>query len=177
MVANATIFCYDVRMLIQPAPSKPAETAWILLIRTQQVLLGQVETALKKAGLPPLSWYDVLLELGRDADAGLRQYEIGERVLLNKHNLSRLIDRLENEGLVKRQACDVDGRGNMVRITEKGAQLKQTMWPVYAKEIQSLIAEPLTADQLRSLAEMMQRLLEKHVVKHRVEATSGRRSG
>lgn len=150
---------------MKTVPSKQTESAWVLLIRGQQVLLGKVETALKEAGLPPLSWYDVLLELSRDPGSGLRQYEIGERILLNKHNLSRLIDRLESDGLVKRQACDVDGRGNIVKITEKGAQLKQEMWPVYAKTIQELIAEPLTATQVRSLAVIMNTLLEKHVVK------------
>lgn len=147
---------------MEPTPSKQTETAWVLLVRTQQVLLGQVEAALKEAGLPPLPWYDVLLELSRDPEAGLRQYEIGERVLLNKHNLSRLIDRLEADGLVKRQACDDDGRGNVVKITRKGLQTKQQMWPVYAKAIQHLIAEPLTAAQTRSLAEILNALLEPH---------------
>jgi len=146
-------------------PSKQVETAWVLLIRAQQVLLAQVETALKNAALPPLSWYDVLLELSRDPDSGLRQFEIGERVLLNKHNLSRLIDRLESDGLVKRKACDIDGRGNTVKITKKGMQLKQEMWPVYAKAIQELIAEPLTATQVRSLTDVMSTLLEQHSVK------------
>jgi DNA-binding MarR family transcriptional regulator len=110
---------------------------------------------LKEAGLPPLSWYDVLLELSRDPDSGLRQFEIGERVLLNKYNLSRLIDRLESNELVKRQACDMDGRGNIVKITKKGMQLKQAMWPVYAKTIQALVGEPLTTTQLRSLTEIV----------------------
>lgn len=147
---------------MEPTPSKQTETAWVLLVRTQQVLLGQVEAALKEAGLPPLPWYDVLLELSRDPEAGLRQYEIGERVLLNKHNLSRLIDRLEADGLVKRQACDDDGRGNVVKITRKGLQTKQQMWPVYARAIQQLIAEPLTAAQTRSLTEILNALLEPH---------------
>lgn len=146
-------------------PSQQTETAWVLLIRAQQVLLGQVESALKDAGMPPLPWYDVLLELSRTPNTGLRQYEIGERVLLNKHNLSRLIDRLESEGLVKREACDMDGRGNIVKITGKGARVKQMMWPVYAKAIQELIAEPLTATQVRSLTDIMNALLEKHTVK------------
>lgn len=146
-------------------PSQQTQTAWVLLVRTQQVLLSYVEAALKNADMPPLSWYDVLLELSRNPRAGLRQYEIGERVLLNKHNLSRLIDRLESNGLVKRQACDIDGRGNTVKITGKGAQLKQKMWPVYAKTIQELIADPLPATQVRSLADIMNALLEKHIIK------------
>lgn len=163
LVANATSVGYTVFM--KTVPSQQTETAWVLLIRVQQVLLGQVEAALKDAGMPPLSWYDVLLELSRNSGAGLRQYEIGERVLLNKHNLSRLIDRMESDGLVKRQACEIDGRGNIVKITGKGAQLKQEMWPVYAKAIQELIAEPLTATQVLSLTDIMNALLEKHIVK------------
>lgn len=150
---------------MKTAPSQQTETAWVLLVRVQQVLLGEVEAALKDAGMPPLSWYDVLLELSRNPAAGLRQYEIGERVLLNKHNLSRLIDRLESDGLVKRQTCDIDGRGNIVKITGKGAQLKQEMWPVYAGKIQELIAEPLTAKQVQSLTDIMNALLEKHKLK------------
>jgi len=143
-------------------PSKQTETAWILLIRSQQILLNQVENALKAAGLPPLAWYDVLLELGRDQATGLRQFEIGERVLLNKHNLSRLIDRLETEGLVKRQECDSDGRGNVVKITKKGMQIKLQMWVIYAKSIQELIAEPLSSTQIRGLIEIMHALIERH---------------
>lgn len=150
---------------MKTVPSQQTETAWILLIRAQQVLLGYVEAALKDAGMPPLSWYDVLLELSRNPRAGLRQYEIGERVLLNKHNLSRLIDRLEGDGLVKRQVCDIDGRGNIVKITGKGAQLRQEMWPVYAKTIQELIADPLTATEVRSLTDIMSALLEKHIIR------------
>lgn len=150
---------------MKKVPSPQTETAWVLLIRAQQVLLGYVEAALKEASMPPLSWYDVLLELSRNPRAGLRQYEIGERVLLNKHNLSRLIDRLEGDGLVKRQACDIDGRGNIVKITTKGAKLRQDMWPVYANTIQELIADTLTDTQVRSLTDIMNALLEKHIVK------------
>ena len=160
MVVYATI---NVRIFhMEATPSKQTELAWVLLVRTQQILLGRVETRLKEAGLPPLSWYDVLLELGRDPESDIRQYEIGERVLLNKHNLSRLIDRLESDGLVKRQACDTDGRGSIVKITKKGMQLKQKIWPVYAQAIQELIAEPLTTTQVRSLADIMSALLEKN---------------
>ncbi len=142
--------------------SKQAETAWVLLLRSQQVLMSQVEAMLKEAGLPPLSWYDVLLELAREPDSGLRQFEIGERVLLNKHNLSRLIDRLEKRGLVKRQACDTDGRGSIVHITKQGIQMKSEMWPVYESAIQKLIAELLTPTQIHSLTEIMNTLLKGH---------------
>lgn len=146
-------------------PSKQVEAAWVLLIRAQQVLLNRAENALKEAGFPPLSWYDILLELSRNPDAGLRQYEIGELVLLNKHNLSRLIDRLEGEGLVKRQGCEGDGRGNIVKLTTKGGKLKQQMWPVYAQSICELIDEPLTDIQVQGFTEILQVLIERALTK------------
>ena len=142
---------------------KKAEQAWVLLLRSQQILLDIVETKLKNAGFPPLSWYDLLLELDREPDGGLRQYEIGQRVLLNKHNPSRLIDRLEKQALVQRIACDTDGRGNVIKITDKGAQIRKTMWPIYEEAIQEMIANPLTVKQIDSLTEIMGLLLNRHM--------------
>lgn len=139
--------------------AKKAETAWVLLLRSQQMLVNAVETKLKNAGLPPLSWYDVLLELDREPGVALRQYEIGERVLLNKHNLSRLIDRLESQALVKRGSCDTDGRGNVIKITEKGIKTRKEMWPVYEQAIQELVAAPLTTKQIDDLTHIMSALL------------------
>ncbi len=142
---------------------KKAEIAWVMLLRSQQVLIDIVETKLKNSGFPPLSWYDLLLELDREPGRGLRQYEIGERVLLNKHNLSRLIDRLEKQRLVQRVACDTDGRGNVIKITEKGVQMRKAMWPIYEQAIQEVIATPLTVKQIDSLTEIMGRLLNRHI--------------
>jgi DNA-binding MarR family transcriptional regulator len=136
-------------------PSENTQTAWIKLIKAQQMLIGDIEAKLKKAKLPPLAWYDVLLELSRDPKNGIRQYEIGERILLNKHNLSRLIDRLEKDGLLKREICNADGRGIVVGITKKGIALKRKIWPIYADAIQSLIAEALTDEQMGLLSELL----------------------
>lgn len=130
----------------------------MLLMRTQQRILDNIENELKKAGLPLLSWYDVLLELSRDPGEGLRQFEIGERVLLNKHNLSRLIDRLEQEGLLNRQNCETDGRGVVVRITPRGGQLIKKMWPVYARAMQKFVGEKLTNVQAGALIEILAKL-------------------
>lgn len=142
-------------------PSKSAVGAWAKLLRAQTLLLGQVEAALKAAGLPPLAWYDVLLELHRARDGGgLRQYQIGERMLLPKHNLSRLLDRLEAEALLQRHACPEDGRGHLVCITEAGVELLRRMWPVYAGQIQDLFASKLTDEEIVGLAAVLGRLLE-----------------
>src|SRR5207237_8362103 len=104
------------------SPSDAAVTAWARLIRARETLVSAVERDLKAAGLPPLGWYDVLLELTRAPDGRLRPFEIEKETLLAQYNLSRLLDRLEKEGLIAREPCDDDGRGKWVVITGKRRQ-------------------------------------------------------
>ena len=143
-----------------PEPSKRTQQAWIDLHRTHRLLLERVESALKRAGLPPLDWYDALLELRRKRDTGLRQFQLGGRVLLSKHNLSRLIDRLEQKGLVRRHACSEDGRGNLIRITAAGETMLEAMWPVYGDVIEASIGKRLTRDEVVELSRLLGQLLE-----------------
>lgn len=140
-------------------PGKYTIQAWINLHRAHRHLLDTVETALKKADLPPLDWYDVLLELQRDKQNGLRQFEIGEKVLLNKHNLSRLIDRLEQQKLLARYACAEDGRGNRIKITESGEKILKKIWPIYSQVIQQAFADKLTVSETASLTKILDKLL------------------
>jgi DNA-binding MarR family transcriptional regulator len=144
----------------RPLP-EPAVTAWARLIRAQQVLLERVEADLKAAGLPPLAWYDILLELNRDEGGQLRQFEIGDRVLLSKYNLSRLLDRLEQEKLVRRLTCKEDRRGANVSITAQGRALLKKMWPIYERGIEEYFARHLSDQETAQLAELMARLIAK----------------
>lgn len=135
-------------------PTNETIQAWIQLHRVHRQQLESVESSLKGKGLPPLDWYDVLLELHREKNTGLRQYEIGEKILLNKHNLSRLIDRLEKNQLVGRHACTEDGRGNRIKITEQGEKILKQVWPVYSQSIQAgfgLKLEPIEVIELSRL--------------------------
>ncbi len=141
-------------------PSRQTRQAWIALHRAHRLLLERVESALKRAGLPPLDWYDVLLELERCGGAGLRQYQLGERVLLSKHNLSRLIDRLEQNGLVRREACAEDGRANLIRITAAGEEMRARMWPVYGDAIEAIFGARLAGDEAVELSRVLGKVLE-----------------
>lgn len=139
-------------------PSDEAIAAWARLVRAESLLEKRVHEALKAAGLPPLAWYDVLLELHRSR-SGLRQYEIGEEILLPKHNLSRLIDRLQREGLVERASCPEDGRGNIVRITPAGTRLLKQMWPTYGAVIYEHLEHRLTPAEISTLSDILHRLI------------------
>lgn len=132
--------------------------AWTSLVRAEQLLRGRVEDALKRAGLPPMLWYDVLAELDRAEGGQLRQSEVQGRVLLAQYNLCRLADRLEADGLIERRPCMVDGRSNVLAITDKGRELRRAMWPVYAEAIATHVASRLEPEQARTLADILGRL-------------------
>jgi DNA-binding MarR family transcriptional regulator len=136
-------------------PSESAVTAWARLIRAQRLTLSGVEADLKLAGWPPLGWYDALLELKRSETGALRPLELEKRLLLAQHNISRLIDRLEDKGYVQRRPFAADGRGQLIAITSVGRDLVKRMWPAYRAAIQRHVGGKLPrqadVDQLASL--------------------------
>jgi DNA-binding MarR family transcriptional regulator len=140
-------------------PSTTTIRAWARLIRTHQAVLGAVERDLKDAGFPPLAWYDVLLELTRAEGGRLRPFEIEGHTLLTQYNLSRLLDRLEAEKLVKRERCEADRRGQWIAITPAGRDLQARMWKVYGRAIQRHVGDKLDEKSARALADLLRRLL------------------
>ena len=150
--------CYIGTM--KPNPSKTMVRAWARLTKAQQMALTAIEQALKTAKLPPLAWYDALLELERAGADGLRPFELEREMLLAQYNLSRLIDRIEKAGYVERRACDDDGRGQVIVITAAGRHIRRRMWPVYAAAIQSVLGDHLSEKQAEVLDALLGTLID-----------------
>src|SRR5580765_6423253 len=113
---------------------KPADievVAWARLLKASAKLLALAERDLKEADLPPLAWYDALLELHRTRPDGLRPGDLQRLMLLPQYNVSRLVDRLEESGYAMRRPHPQDGRGQMLQITDAGTDLIKRMWDVY----------------------------------------------
>jgi DNA-binding MarR family transcriptional regulator len=146
------------QLIMRKRPSDAAVEAWVRLVRTEQALLQKVERDLEAAGLPSLEWYDVLLELERAEEGRLRHRELHPRLLVAKYNLSRLIDRLEGRGLVRREPVEGDARGAHIAITDEGRALRRRMWPAYAAAIERHFAGRLDASDISLLNGILQRL-------------------
>jgi DNA-binding MarR family transcriptional regulator len=140
------------------APSEAIVRAWTRLERAHRTALTTVEGRLKKAGLPPLAWYDVLLELERAGEPGLRPFELQKAMLFAQYNLSRLIDRLEAQGYVVRTASEDDGRGQVLAITAKGRAVRRKIWPVYATAIEAAVGAHLSPSEALTLADLLEKL-------------------
>jgi DNA-binding MarR family transcriptional regulator len=140
-------------------PCESALRAWARLMRAHQAALSRVEGALKAAGLPPLAWYDVLLELERAGPCGLRPFALERELMLPQYGLSRLLARMEEAGLVERQSCPGDGRGQMAVLTDAGRATRAAMWPVYAGALQEAVGCRLSPAESDGLADLLGRLI------------------
>ncbi|MDU8943534.1 MarR family winged helix-turn-helix transcriptional regulator [Ovoidimarina sediminis] len=126
--------------------------AWARALRLTEDVRQDIETALKSAGLPPLLWYDLLLELDRAGPNGLRPFQLQSEMLIRQYNLSRLLSRVVKAGYATREECDSDGRGQIVRITDAGRTVKDAMWPIYRAALEKSFAARLSeADAARLL--------------------------
>jgi DNA-binding MarR family transcriptional regulator len=143
-------------------PSNTVIRAWARLMKAQQLALALIEQSLKAAGLPALGWYDVLLEVERAGEDGLRPFELERAMLLAQYNLSRLVDRIERAGYVERRACEEDGRGQLIAITNAGKAIRRKMWPVYARAIEATIGQHLSAKEGETLDGLLGLLIEKN---------------
>lgn len=137
----------------------PRAHAWALLLTAHATLVERIEQALAAAGLPPLGWYDVLWELEK-AGGRLRMRELARRVVLSKSNLSRLADRLEDAGLVAREASPEDGRGYDLALSRAGRSMRRRMWPVYETQIQQLFAAHMSLEEARVVGEALARAVK-----------------
>jgi DNA-binding MarR family transcriptional regulator len=136
-------------------PHYTVVSTWARLVRAQRLALAAIEGRLRAARLPPLAWYDVLLELERAGEQGLRPFELERQLLLAQYNLSRLIERMARAGYVARRPCRDDGRGQVLVITAEGARLRRRMWAVYGPAIQAAIGDRLTAPEIGRLDSLL----------------------
>lgn len=125
--------------------------AWRAFLNAHARAIRHVEADLQAAELPPLGWYDVLWALYRSPERRLRIHELADEVVLSRTGMSRLVDRIEAAGMLRREPVPGDGRGAYASITSEGVRLLRRMWPVYGRAIERVFASPVgqDADALR----------------------------
>ena len=134
------------------------EEAWRALIAAHAAAIERIERELWEAGLPPLGWYDVLLELWRARGGRLRMHELARAVVLSRSGLTRLVDRLEKAGLLRREPDPEDGRGSFAVLTEEGARMREKMWPVYAEGIAKHFGAHISDEEAEVLIQALGRV-------------------
>src|SRR3954465_15050755 len=92
--------------------------AWRELLHVHAVLTRELDEELRRAHGLPLTSYDVLVSLESASDRQMRMSELADAVLLSRSGLTRLVERLEREGLLSRADCPGDARGSFAVLTD-----------------------------------------------------------
>ena len=130
----------------------PGVRAWAALLQVHAALVPMLDRELQSAAGLSLAWYDVLLELNSAPERRLPMSELGARVVLSRTRVSRLVDELEQVGLVTRSAHPSDRRSTYAAITAAGRRRFRAAAPVYLRGITEHFARHLTGNELDTVA-------------------------
>jgi DNA-binding MarR family transcriptional regulator len=138
----------------------PAELgAWRGLLRVHSALVKALDAELLDGHDLPLTSYEVLINLQAAPDKRRRMAELADGVLLSRSGMTRLVDRLEREGLLERDACTDDGRGTYAVLTEKGEACLARARPTHLDGVRERFLQHFGADELTQLATYWERVL------------------
>jgi DNA-binding MarR family transcriptional regulator len=128
------------------------------MLRAHAALTRQLDAELAREHKLPLSSYEVLLYLADAPEGRMRMAELADSVLLSRSGLTRLVDRLEREGLLKRKPCESDARGFFAEITPKGRRLFDAARRTHLEGVRGLFLSRFSRDELRALGSLWQKL-------------------
>lgn len=134
--------------------------AWYQLLRVYGRVSERVEKQLAARDHVPGSWYDVLMTLETAPGGRLRMSELADRVILSRSGLTRLVDRLEREGLLRREGCPGDRRGSYAVITAAGLQARRAAWPTLSRAMAELFAAHISDEEALILERALKRVAD-----------------
>lgn len=132
--------------------------AWRAFITAHAEIISAIERRLEREGYLPLTSYDVLVALSETPGHRLRMRDLARYVILSRSALTRLVDRLERQGLLARERSGEDRRGAYAVLTAAGQRELERTWPVYGQEIQRHFARHLSDEESSVLQRLMARI-------------------
>lgn len=106
----------------------------------------------------PAQSFDVLIRLARSPGRRLRMSDLAAQTSLTPSGLTRAIDRLEDAGLVLRQACAEDRRGSFAQLTAHGIERMGTVERCHRDQLDAMLASTLSSDERDQLVSLLRRL-------------------
>ncbi len=132
--------------------------AWRGFLRVHAALVSELDHELELAHGLPLTHYEVLVHLESAPSDKLRMSELAQSVLLSQSGVTRLVDRMERDGLVERERCDSDRRVLYARLTDKGRQALLAARPTHLAGVRKSFLSHFSEEDLDVLADAWERL-------------------
>ena len=139
------------------SPSPERLRCWRLYFQSALALTDVLDAELEhQAGLP-LRWYDVLVQL-EDSPHGIPMSELAGRILHSKSGFTRLVDRMEQAGLVRRVRPEHDRRSILIVLTDKGTDTMQHARRYHRDGIERHFSQHLTDTEIKTLTRALEKV-------------------
>jgi DNA-binding MarR family transcriptional regulator len=140
--------------------TKPQRAAWAAVFEAQQRTLRQIDADLEAAGVGSLLDYDVLYMLYLAPERRRRLSELADGALISRSGLTRLVDRLEARGWLKRESCPDDRRGLFAVLTDAGLEEMRRIWEIYSRGIATYFAAHVSPEEMETIRTVFTRIAE-----------------
>jgi DNA-binding MarR family transcriptional regulator len=142
------------RSLGRPSRLTQAQIAsWRSFLRAHAAVTRKLEADLVAECKLPLAWYDVLVQLVEAPGHRLRMTDLAGAVLISRSGLTRLVDRLVADGLVRRERAPDDARGTFAVLTDAGYDRLRAATPTHLRGVGGYVIDRLSPEQLEALGE------------------------
>src|SRR3954471_17931423 len=133
--------------------------AWRGLLRVHSRMVKALDAELEGEHGLAVTSYEVLMYLADSPQGRMRMHDLASSVLLSRSGLTRLVDRLEREKLIKRESCDTDARGAFAVLTPAGRDKLTAARRTHLDGVRRHFLEHISADELDRLGDLWQRVL------------------
>ncbi|MGN2637642.1 MarR family winged helix-turn-helix transcriptional regulator [Nocardia takedensis] len=127
--------------------------AWQALLAGWALLNREIEQQLKRDSGLSHTQYEVLVRLADAPEQRIRMTELADSLVNSKSGLTYQIGRLEEAGLVRREACPTDVRGVIAVLTPQGRRALEQAAPAHVAQVRDLFIDALTPDQVTAVAD------------------------
>ena len=139
------------------SPSPERLRAWRLYFESALALLDLLDTELEHEAGIPMRWYDVLVQL-EESPEGIPMNALADRILYSKSGFTRVIDRMEEAGLVRRLRPQHDRRTILIVLTDKGTQTMEHARRYHRDGIERHFSQHLTQADIKALTRALEKI-------------------
>jgi MarR family 2-MHQ and catechol resistance regulon transcriptional repressor len=136
----------------------PRIEAYGMLVEAHNELHNALQRNLDAEAGVPIGWLSVLIRLARSPGQRLRMTVLARDMTMSTSGLTRLVDRMEADGVVQREACPEDRRGMLAVLTDNGRSLLASAAPRHVADLDRLLSGALGDSELAQLTGLLRRV-------------------
>lgn len=140
-------------------PKVTAGQAWEQALTAVSRLLQQFDSNMQEEAGISVIWYDVLLHLNMAPEKKMRMQALTNSLVLTRSGVTRLVDRIEKAGYVRREAAAEDRRGYYAILTDEGAEVLEKAQQAHRRDIRKFFGDRLDADEQEAVFALMGKVM------------------